>query len=231
MATSGTANWSPQLVEIFEEAYERIGVKMRTGYDYTTAIRSFQLLVVELANRGLNMWTFDTESLTLSAGTTSYSLPADTVDVLDGTIRINAGNSYTQSDLVISRTSWSDYMAIPNKLSQGQPTQYAILRETANPVIYFYETPDNTQTYTFFYSRLRRIQDAGTTPTNTIDTPFRFLDAVISGLAYRLASKRREAMVLVPQLKQVYEEAIELAQSEDRERASVMLLPYMEQSF
>ncbi len=227
MATSGTATFNPVILEMFEEAYERTGLEMKTGYDVTTARRSFNLLMGELANRGLNMWTFDQESLTLTSPTSSYALPADTVDVLEGTIRSNVGNAATQSDIVISRVSLSDYMALPNKLTLGRPYQYTIMRETAGPVIYFYQAPDATQTYTFFYWRLRRIQDAGTSPANTADVPFRFTDAVISGLAYRLASKRREAMSLVPQLKAVYEEALALAQEEDRDRSSVMLTPFI----
>jgi len=230
MATSGTATWNPSILEIFEEAYERAGLEMRGGYDYTTAVRSFQLLVSELANRGLNLWTYDQDTLTLVQGTASYSLPADTVDVLDGVIRTNSGNATSQADLVISRTSFSDYVATPNKLSQGRPTQYTVLRETAGPVIYFYQTPDGTTPYVFYYLRLRRIQDAGTA-LNTPDVPFRFLDAVIAGLAYRIASKRVSSMALVPQLKQVYEEALELAQSEDRDRSSISLLPYIQQGF
>ena len=230
MATSGTATWNPSLVELFEESFERAGLEFRTGYDYTTAVRSFQLLVSELANRGLNMWTFSQGTLPLVQGTSSYALPADTVDVLDGVIRTNSGNATSQADLVISRTSFSDYVATPNKLSQGRPTQYTVLRETAGPVIYFYQTPDGTQPYVFYYLRLRRIQDAGTA-LNTLDVPFRFLDSVIAGLAYRIASKRVSSMALVPQLKQVYEEALELAQSEDRDRSSISLLPYIQQGF
>jgi hypothetical protein len=230
MATSGTATWNPNLQEIFDEAFERAGLEMRVGYDYTTAVRSFQLLVAELANRGLNLWTFSQGTLALVQGTASYALPLDTVDVLDGVIRTNSGNATSQADLVISRTSFSDYVATPNKLSQGRPTQYTILRETAGPVIYFYQVPDGTQPYVFYYLRLRRIQDAGTVQ-NTLDVPIRFLDSVIAGLAYRLASKRRESMALVPQLKQVYEEALELAQSEDRDRSSISLLPYIQQGF
>ncbi len=190
--------------------------------------------MIEFSNMQLNMWSEEDVSTTLVQGTTSYTLAADTVDVIDGAIRINAGNATTQADMVISRTSYSDYIAIPNKLSQGQPVQYAIQRLTAAPVIYFYPTPDGAQTYTFFHRRLRRLQDAGSVPSQsavTADTPFRFYDAVIAGLAYRIASKRRESMPLVPQLKAVYDEALALAQDEDRDRASLMIVPYCQTSF
>lgn len=231
MATSGTATWSPSIIEMLQEAYERAGLEMRSGYDVTTGRRSFQLLMVEFASMQLNMWSEESVSLTLTPSTTSYSLPADTVDVIEGTIRLNAGNVATQSDMVISRTSMFDYIAIPNKLTTGQPTQYAIERGVSTPTIYFYPTPDASQTYTFFYRKLRRLQDAGTTGLITADVPFRFYDAVIAGLAYRIASKRREAMALVPQLKAQYDEALLLAQDEDRDRASIMLVPYANQRY
>ncbi len=231
MATSGVANFNPDLLTMYQEAADRCGVDFRTGYDYTSMQRSFNLLMVELSNHQLNLWTYDQESLPLVSGTTSYSLPADTIDVLDGTIRINAGNTFTQSDLVISRTSFSDYMAIPNKLATGQPTQFSIQRLTAGPVIYFYTTPDGSQPYVFFYNRLRRIQDAGSSPNYTADTPTRFIDAVIAGLAFRFASKKRECFDIVPRLKAEYAEAIALAQDEDRDRSSLLICPYITQSF
>jgi hypothetical protein len=231
MATSGSTVFNPSIVEMLQEAYERAGLEMRSGYDVTTGRRSFNLLMVEFANMQLNMWSEESVSLSLVQGTTSYALAADTVDVIEGTIRLNAGNTTTQSDLVISRTSMYDYIAVPNKLVQGQPTQYAVERGTDTPTVYFYPTPDGAQSYTFFYRRLRRLQNAGTTGAVTADTSFRFYDAVIAGLAYRIASKRREAMALVPQLKAAYDEALLLAQDEDRDRASLMLVPYANQRY
>lgn len=216
---------------MIQEATDRCGVELRTGYEITSARRSFQLLMVEFASMNLNMWSEESVSLTLTPSTTSYALPADTVDVIEGAIRLNAGNTTTQNDLVISRTSMYDYIAVPNKLVTGQPTQYAIERGVANPTVYFYPTPDGAQTYTFFYRRLRRLQDAGTTGLVTADVPFRFYEAVIAGLAYRIACKRKEAFPLIPQLKQQYDEALLLAQDEDRDRASIMLVPYANQRY
>lgn len=231
MATSGTATWLPTIIQMLEEAYQRCGLEMRSGFDVTTGRTSFQLLMIELANQQLNLWSEESVSLTLTPSTTSYSLPADTVDVIEGTIRLNAGNTTTQNDLVISRTSMYDYIAIPNKLVPGQPNQYAIERGVSTPTIYFYPTPDGAQTYTFFYRRLRRLQDAGTTGVITADVPFRFLDCVIAGLAYRIACKRKEAFALIPQLKAQYDEALLLAQDEDRDRASLMFVPYANQRY
>ena len=231
MPTSGSTVYVPTVIEMLQEAYERCGLEMRGGYDVTTGRRSFNLMLTELANRQLNLWTEETVSLTLSQGTTSYALAADTIDLIEGAIRLNAGNTATQVDLVISRTSMYDYIAIPNKLVPGQPTQYAIERGVDNPTVYFYPTPDGAQTYTFYYRRLRRMQNAGTSGTTTADTNFRFYDAFIAGLAYRIACKRKEAFALIPQLKAQYDEALLLAEDEDRDRASIMLVPYANQRY
>ena len=231
MPTSGSTAFEPTVVEMLQEAYERAGLELRGGYDVTTGRRSFNLMMIEAANRQINMWTEESVSLTLTPSTTSYSLAADTIDVIEGTIRLNAGNTTTQNDLVISRTSMYDYIAIPNKLVTGQPNQYAIERGVSAPTVYFYPTPDGAQTYTFFYRRLRRMQNAGTSGTTTADTNFRFYDAFIAGLAYRIACKRKEAFALIPQLKAQYEEALLLAEEEDRDRSSIMLVPYANQRY
>lgn len=231
MATSGSTVFEPSVIEMLQEAHERCGLEMRGGYDVTTGRRSFNLMMVELSNRQLNLWTEETVSLALVQGTTSYALPDDTIDVIEGAIRLNAGNSATQSDLVISRTSMYDYIAIPNKLMQNQPTQYAIERGVSAPTIYFYPTPDGAQAYTFYYRKLRRMQNAGTSGTTTADAPFRMYDAFIAGLAYRIACKRKEAFALIPQLKAQYDEALLLAEDEDRDRSSIMLVPYANQRY
>ena len=231
MPTSGSTSFFPTIVEMIQEASDRCGVELRTGYEITSARRSFNLLMVELSNCQLNLFSEESVSLTLSPSTTSYALPDDTVDVIEGTIRLNAGNVSTQADLVISRTSMYDYTAVPNKLVTGQPTQYAIERGTEHPTIYFYPTPDGAQVYTFYYRRLRRLQNAGTSGSTTPDINFRFIDCVIAGLAYRIACKRREAFALIPQLKAQYDEALLLAQDEDRDRSSIMLVPYANQRY
>lgn len=228
MATSGVTTFNPTLREIMDEAYDRAGVPMRTGYDFTTAVRSMNFMFAsEFSNRGLNMYEFAQSSLSLVSPTSSYALPTDTIGVLEGAIRTNAGNAATQSDIVISGVSMSDYIALPNKLSLGRPTQYTVQRETSGPVIYFYQAPDTAQTYAFFYWRLRRTQDAGTNPAYTADVPFRFYDAVVAGLAFRIACKRPEVESRVPRLKADYDEALDLAQREDRDRSSEIVVPYI----
>ena len=116
MATSGTATFNMDFTEIAEEAWERAGREMRSGYDLRTARRSMNLLTIEWQNRGINMWTIDEGTVSLVEGTATYALPADTIDLLEHVIRTNSGNVSTQSDLSISRISVSTYASIPNKL-------------------------------------------------------------------------------------------------------------------
>jgi hypothetical protein len=123
MTTSGTAAFNLDLTEIVEEAFERAGSELRTGYDLRTARRSLNLLFADWANRGVNMWTFEQGTLTLTQGLATYALPNDTVDLLEQVIRTGAGNSSTQSDLTITRISVSTYATIPNKLQQARPIQ------------------------------------------------------------------------------------------------------------
>ena len=225
MATSGTAVYDPPIGEIIEEAYERAGIEIRTGYELVTARRSLNFLAAEWANRGINMWTLEPGTVNLVAGTETYTLPADTVDLVDAAIRTNAGNATTQNDLTITRMSFDTYQALPNKLSQGRPVQYLVRRLAAGPTVTLWLVPDGSQSYQLYYWRMRRIQDAGNNSALTYDIPFRFLPALTSGLAYHLASKRRESMDLVPMLKKRYDEDWLLASQEDRERATLRIVP------
>ena len=123
MTTSGVAAFNLDLNEIVEEAFERAGSELRTGYDLRTARRSLNLLFADWANRGINMWTFEQGTLTLTQGLATYALPDDTVDLLEHVIRTGGGNSSTQADLTITRISVSTYATIPNKLQQARPIQ------------------------------------------------------------------------------------------------------------
>lgn len=223
MATSGTTAFNMDLTEIVEEAFERAGGELRTGYDLRTASRSMNLMFSQWANRGLNMFTYEEGSIPLVAGQGTYDLPADTVDLLEHVIRTGAGNASTQADLTITRISVSTYATIPNKLQQARPIQVWIER-LDTPRIYVWPIPDNSQPYTFVYWRLRRIQDAGG-GVNTMDMPFRFYEAMTSGLAYHLALKIPGSMDRLPILKQQYDEAWDLASTEDREKAAVRFVP------
>jgi hypothetical protein len=223
MATSGTSAFNLDLTEIVEEAFERVGSELRTGYDLRTARRSLNLMFADWANRGINMWTFEQGSISLVAGTATYDLPADTVDLLEHVIRTGAGSASTQADLTITRISVSTYATIPNKLQQARPIQVWIERLNT-PRITVWPVPDDTQPYTFVYWRMKRIQDAGN-GVNTMDMPFRFIPCMVAGLAYYLALKVDGGAERLPILKQQYDEAWQLASDEDREKASVRFVP------
>lgn len=225
MATSGTATFDIDLNEITEEAFERCGAELRTGYDLRTARRSLNLLFADWANRGVNLWTIEQGSQVLTAGTNTYTLPADTVDLLEHVIRTGSGNVSTQVDLTITRISISTYSSIPNKLQQARPIQIWINRQAAAPQFTVWPTPDSSQTYTLVYWRLRRIQDAGAGGTYTQDIPFRFLNALVAGLAYYLALKIPGADARLDVLKQQYDEAWDLASTEDRDKSAVRFVP------
>lgn len=221
MTTSGTAAFNLDLAEIIEEAAERCGYELRTGYDFRTARRSLNLLFADWANKGLNMWTFEQLTVSMVPGTATYALPVDTVDVMDATLRTGSGT--TQTDIVMSRISLPTYQALPNKTVQGRPIQMFIQR-SLTPTVTFWPVPDDTVPYTFVYWRLRRIQDAGD-GVNTQDLPFRFLPAMIAGLAYYLSMKLPGGMERMPTLKAIYDETMQLAMDEDRERAAVRMVP------
>jgi hypothetical protein len=231
MTTSGTSSFDLQISDLFEEAYERAGSELRSGYDFRTARRSFNLLTSEWANRGINLWTVESGSIALVAGTATYNLPVDTIDLIEHVIRQNPGNASTQTDINISRISVSTYSTIPNKLNRGRPIQVYINRQSgiATPTGIQYPTitvwpvpPDNT--YTFVYWRLRRLQDAGN-GDGTADIPYRFLPALTAGLAYQIAMKIPEAAPRLPMLQAEYERQWDLASSEDREKAPIRFVP------
>lgn len=228
MTVSGTTAFNLDFTEIAEEAWERAGREMRSGYDLRTARRSMNLMTIEWQNKGINMWTIDEGYINLVQGQATYDLPADTIDLLEHVIRTGQGSVSTQSDLTITRISVSTYATIPNKLQQARPIQVWVERLRDNPRITVWPIPDQgpvgSPYYVFKYWRLRRIDDAGT-GVNTADVNFRFLPALTAGLAYHIALKIPEAMDRIPMLKQVYDESFELAAGEDREKAAIRFVP------
>ena len=223
MTTSGTTTFNMDFTEIAEEAWERAGREMRSGYDLRTARRSMNLMTIEWQNRGINMWTIDEGTINLVEGTSAYVLPADTIDLMEHQIRTGAGNAATQSDLTISRISVSTYASIPNKLSQGRPIQLYIERLRDAPVVNVWPVPDSDN-YVLYYWRMRRIEDAGS-GVQTSDMNFRFLPVLVAGLAFYIAMKIPELVKRIPMLKQAYEEQFELAAGEDREKTSARFVP------
>lgn len=223
MTTSGTATFNLDLSEIVEEAFERCGSELRTGYDLRTARRSLNLMFAEWASRGLNMWTFEQGTINLVPGTATYNLPVDTVDLIEHVIRTGAGNVSTQADLTLTRISVSTYATLPNKLTQARPIQIWVER-LDQPRVTLWPVPDNSQPYQLVYWRLRRIQDAGD-GVNTMDMPFRFIPCMVAGLAYHLSMKIPGAVERMPMLKTQYDEAWAIASTEDREKASDRFVP------
>ena len=212
MATSNTTNFNLNVDDAIEEAYERCGMRMTAGYQLSSARRSLNLLFLEWANRGLNLWTIEQASLSLVASTSNYNLDNDVVNVL--TAVVNDTN-----DIAIDRISRAEYLNLPNKTTTGRPAQYYVER-TNVPKIYVYPTPDKA--YTFKYYRIRRIQDSGDY-TNTLDVNFRFLPCLSAGLAYYLSLKFAPERTQV--LKGFYEEEFARAAAEDRDTASVSFVP------
>ena len=304
--TSGASGFNLQLDELVEEAFERAGGEMRTGYDLRTARRSLNIMFADWANRGINMWTIEQGEITLVQGQNTYALPDSTVDLIEHVIRTQPNAANTQADLTITRISVSTYATIPNKIQQARPIQvwiqryngqnspiaatltttitatsttvvlndvtglpatgfikiddeiinYSYITQNTNaksgtlfncsrgqqetiavahtaaaavywaqvPAITVWPTPDGSQQYTFVYWRLRRTQDAGG-GVNVMDVPFRFIPCLAAGLAFYLALKIAGGAERLPVLKQQYDEAWELAASEDREKAAIRFVP------
>jgi hypothetical protein len=228
--TSGTTDFDLNLSTLVEEAFERCGAELRTGYDLRTARRSLNLLTIEWANRGINLWTVEEGTIPLVKDVAEYGMPVDTIDIIDHVVRTGTGQS--QSDISISRISVNTYSSIPNKKVRGRPIQLWFNRlggQTTNggtqyPTINVWPVPDKSNFYTLVVWRLRRIQDAGD-GVNTQDIPFRFLPAMVAGLAYYLSLKIPNALERTQMLKAMYDEAWQQAADEDREKASLYIRP------
>jgi hypothetical protein len=230
MTTSSTTNFNLDLNLLIEEAFERCGAELRTGYDLRTARRSLNLLTIEWANKGINLWTIEQGSIPMVQGQITYDLPVDTIDLFDHVIRTQTGQQ--QTDININRISADTYLTIPNKNAQGRPIQVWINRQSGAqnlsgiqyPNINVWPAPDQNNYYTFVYFRLRRIQDAGE-GVSTQDIPFRMLPAMVAGLAYHLSLKIPGALERSAMLKAMYDEAWGQAADEDREKAPLRLAP------
>ena len=216
MTVSGSKNFELDVTEYVEEAFERCGREVRTGYDIKTAKRSMNLLFADWANRGLNAWTIEQTTQALTQGTSSYTLGADTIDILWAVIR------RSDVDYGIERLSRDDYLNIPNKTTQGRPSQFFLDRLITH-ALKLWPVPENS-TDVVVFDRLVRIDDADTAQ-NTVEVPFRFYPCLAAGLAYYIAIKK--APDRVPFLKSIYEEEMERAMSMDRDRASFNIVPSM----
>lgn len=312
MSTTGTSIFNLDVNDLIEEAFERCGQELRTGYDFRTARRSMNLLTVEWANKGINLWTIEEGQIPLYPNQAIYALPNDTIDLLDQVTRTNAGQGTTQIDININRISESTYSTIPNKYAQGRPIQVWINRQTAEtnattctvtqavgstdttiylsdvtqlaaagfikldselisysnltqttpsspagyisycgrgqqntiatshaigaavsvarpPSINIWPLPNQGSIgnpfYMFVYWRMRRIQDTGT-GAKTQDIPFRLLEAMVAGLAYRMSMKLPNVdPARVVMLKAEYDQQWQLASEEDRDKANDRFVP------
>ncbi len=222
MATSGTATFNLDIADLVEEAYERAGMELRSGYDLRTSRRSINLLMIEWQNRGINLWTVNQGSIAMVGGTETYNLPVDTIDLIEYIMRNGVGEN--QVDYALTRISVSTYAHRTSKNTQSRPTEIYIDRQAVTPTVTFWPIPESAD-WTFIYWRLKRIEDAGNYDNN-MDVPYRFLPPLVSGLAYYMAMKKPETGARMAFLKQQYEEDFRLAAEEDREKASWRIYPY-----
>lgn len=224
MATSGTTNFSLDITELAEEAFERAGLEVRSGYDLRTLRRSMDLLFREWENRGINLWTVEERTLPLQTGVQTYTLGADIIDLLEHMIRLpTTGAATNQTDYVVSRISVSTWATRTSKLQRSRPTEIYIDRQRDAPQVTLWPSPDRGD-YTLVYWVMRRMEDTGAY-TNTGDFPFRFYEAMCAGLAYRIAMKKPEVANRIPMLKQEYEQQYMFAAEQDREKADSRLVP------
>ena len=223
MAVSGSKDFELDVADYVEEAFERCGLELRTGYDLKTANRSLNLMLAEWANRGLNQWTINQKTLPMVKDTTSYTIdttnPTATIDVLDVFIRETMGGVST--DVPLTRMSRSEYANLSTKTSTGKPNQYFVDKQI-NPTITVWPAPDQTSKYDLYLNVLSRMDDADA-GANTLQVPFRFYPCLAAGLAYYIALKRAPEKVAM--LKQLYEEEFERALSQDQDRVSFWVAP------
>jgi hypothetical protein len=220
MATSGTVAFRPDVEEIIAESFERVGMDAQnmTGYQAVAARRSLNLLFSEFANRGINYWTVQNNTLALTQGTSTYTLPAGTIDLIDVVIRESVGG--TQTDTVLPRVSISDYNQIPNKTTQAKPSQY-MLDKQYTPVLYVWQVPDNNN-YSLVYWSINQLEDV-TASNQDADIPYRWNDCICAGLASKLALKYQPDKFNL--LNQVYERSFEFAASTDNDGVTLRVRP------
>ncbi len=238
MAISTTTDFNPDVGDLVEEAFELLGQESRTGNDIRTARRSLNYLLLEWANKGINLWTVDEQKITSStivAGTATYDIDIDTISILDAVIRIEDGDTDLQSDIVINRISETTYSQIPQKLQTGRPVQFYYNRigvkditssTDRNSTVTLWPVPDTSNKYTFVYWRMRRIQDAGGSAANTMEIPDRFLPAMLYGLASKLAIKKAADRFVL--LNSQYLEMFKDAAEEDRSKEDYRIVPNMD---
>ena len=217
MAVSNSTDFELDVVEYIEEAFERCGLEVRTGYDLKTARRSLNLMLAEWANRGLNQWTIKQRTLSLVKSDGEYDLGTDIIDVLSVVVRRD------KTEFSVERISRDTYLSIPNKTTEGRTNQFFLDRQIT-PNLKIWPVPENS-TDVIYYDALTRVDDADT-QVNTLDVPFRFYPCLAAGLAYYIAMKKAPERIQL--LKAAYEEEFQRAMTEDRDRASFNVVPQFE---
>ena len=214
MTVSGSKDFELDVADYVEEAFERCGLEVRTGYDLKTAKRSLNLMLADWANRGLNQWTIKQRTITTVAGDGDYDLSKDVIDILSVVVKRNG------TDYSLQRLSRDGFLSIPNKSTQSRVNQFFLDRQVT-PVLKLWPVPDNG-TDVIYYDALTRMDDADIY-TNTMDMPFRFYPCLAAGLAYYIALKRAPNRIQL--LKSVYEEEFDRAATEDRDLSSFNVVP------
>jgi len=220
MATSGQISFQPNATEVAEEAFERCGLELATGYDNETARRSMNYILTRWANKGINLWAVSQRRLELVASQASYSLSSDIIDIITAVIL----DTTSDTDINITRISREEFLNIPNKTSTGRPSQWYLERGADHPVLNLWLTPDLT-TWTFKYNAMTRLYDIGNARHDP-HMPFRFYEAFVAGVAFSIALKRPQVTTeRVMLLKAYYDECFAEAAAEDRDRAPLTIIP------
>jgi len=225
MATSETYTFDLDLGDAIEEAFELAGLELRSGYDYKTARRSINLLMLEWQNRGLNLWTVEFAKQTLTSGTFTYALTEDKLDIVEAFVRTDDGNTTSQYDQTLTRISGSQYAHLSNKLTTGKPLQFWLEKKPTGISFNLWPVPDARQTYDLGFYYMRRVQDAGSPASLNMSVPSRYLPCLVSGIAYQLCLKYSESNSKAPIMKAEYESQWTLASDADREKASIYVSP------
>jgi len=211
---------TPDLPEIFEEAYERAGLQLRSGYDLKSIRRSLNLLQLEWQNRGLNLFTVEEGTLALTQGTAEYTMPVDTIDLIEHQLRVGSG--VNQIDQRLVRIDISDWSRQGNKNITGRPTMIWVNRQATEVKVTLWPVPDSSS-YALYYARLKGIDGLASGVGTSAAIPPRFVPALVSGLALHTAMKRPEASDRVPALKAYYEEQWKLASEEDTDSSPYII--------
>ena len=219
MATSGTYNFNLDIDEVIQEAMEMIGGEDTLGHEPASARRSINLMLTDWQNRGIMLWTTSVSSVTVAASTTSYDLASSTLDALQVVV------NRSDTDIQLTRISPEEYLIIPDKEQTGRPMQYTVRRKRDNPVLSLWPLPENS-TDVLKMEIIKDMEDVNKSAGQNADIPKRFLPCLTTGLSYFMSMKRpMVAEGRIAMLKTNYEEMLSRAMSEDKERASLKVLP------